>query len=87
MSTSEDISTTKYEHGAIRKPESKYRDWGVFGLGYRPGPTSVVSTFRIGHKDQGVFMDRIKKITLHEIGHNIGLLTVSLLFHPIRDFG
>lgn len=34
-----DISTTKRDKdGNVKKPESKYLDWGIYGLGYRPGP-------------------------------------------------
>jgi archaemetzincin len=49
-------------------------EWGVFGLGYRPGVTCVVSTYRIKKKvSTDVFNDRLKKVCLHEIGHNLGL--------------
>lgn len=49
-------------------------EWGIFGLGYRPGVTCVVSTFRIKRNvSQEVFYQRLKKICLHEIGHNLGL--------------
>lgn len=69
-----DISTTKYdESGVVKNPTSKYNDWGIFGLGYRPGPSCVVSTYRISHPKQEVFISRLKKIVLHELGHNLGL--------------
>ena len=71
--TTKDISTTKYEGGSIKKPASKYEDWGIFGLGYRPGGSCVVSTFRIQHHDRRIYLSRIRKICLHEIGHNLGL--------------
>lgn len=72
--TSEDVSTTKRdESGEIKSPKEKYADWGVLGLGYRPGPSCVISTFRVGHKSKDVFMERLKKIAVHELGHNIGL--------------
>ncbi len=71
---SKDISTTKHtEDGEIKKPTSKYEDWGIFGLGYRPGPSCIVSTFRLKNKNQEVFYSRLKKIAVHEIGHNLGL--------------
>ena len=62
--TTKDISTTKGD----------FFDWGIFGLGYCPGPSCVVSTFRY-KKDvsEQVFHDRFLKICLHEIGHNLGL--------------
>jgi archaemetzincin len=73
--TDHDISTTvKDSFGRTQEPESKYEDWGVFGLGYRPGPTCVVSTFRLKPKvDQKKLIDRLRKVCAHEIGHNLGL--------------
>lgn len=69
-----DISTTKRDaSGNIKKPESKYEDWGVFGLGYRPGPSAIVSTFRFNNVDRDLFMERFQKICIHEVGHNLGL--------------
>lgn len=70
--TEKDISTTVYDDdGNIQKPHYKYEDWGIFGLGSRPGPTCVVSVFRFVDKKN--FYDRLKKICVHEVGHNIGL--------------
>jgi len=72
--TSKDISTSKQdEHGNIKKPISTYSDWGVMGLGYRPGQSSIVSTFRLKHKDPQRSIDRVKKIVIHEVGHNLSL--------------
>ena len=49
-------------------------EWGIFGLGKRPGKICVVSTFRIhNHVSDSLFQMRLKKIVIHEIGHNIGL--------------
>jgi len=63
--TSKDISTTK----------GNISDWGVFGLGMCPGPACVISTYRL--KGAGVstekFKERLIKVVLHEIGHNLGL--------------
>lgn len=71
--SSEDISTTKKnKFGGVKKPKSKYEDWGIFGLGYRPGPSCIVSTYRLGKKSKKR-SNRLVKITLHEIGHNMGL--------------
>jgi len=62
--TEKDIATRK---GDI--PE-----WGVFGLGYLPGVTSVISTFRLKRNvSKNKFLDRLEKVILHEIGHNLGL--------------
>lgn len=70
----EDISTTKRDaNGNVLHPEYKYHDWGIFGLGYRPGASCVLSTFRLKTQDERKFMNRIKKVCMHEIGHNLGL--------------
>lgn len=61
--TNKDISTTVHNH----------IDFGIFGLGYCPGKSCIVSTFRIQHKKNTVFKERLFKISLHEIGHNFGL--------------
>jgi len=54
--------------------ERNSAEWGIFGLGYRPGTTCVVSTFRMHSKgSQSIFYSRLKKVCLHEIGHNLGL--------------
>jgi archaemetzincin len=72
--TRSDISTTKYDkNGKIKSPETKYRDWGIFGLGYKPGPSCVVSTYRLKNVDRNLFISRLKKICIHELGHNFGL--------------
>jgi archaemetzincin len=69
-----DISTTKRDNnGNILKPESRYTDWGIFGLGYRPGPSCILSTYRIKSADENKFLERMKKVCMHEIGHNLGL--------------
>jgi archaemetzincin len=72
--TTNDISVTKYaDDGKIKPPESKYKDWGIFGLGYRPGASCVVSIYRLKHPNRDKYIDRLKKVTLHELGHNLGL--------------
>lgn len=72
--TNKDISTTKKDkNGNILQPESKYADWGIFGLGYRPGKSCIVSTFRLGTSDKKLKLTRLKKVCNHELGHNLGL--------------
>lgn len=72
--TTKDISTTKHDNnGNVKSPISKYKDWGIFGLGYRPGASCVVSTKRLKHPNKAIFINRLKKVTLHELGHNLGL--------------
>lgn len=63
-----DISTTKK-----KEPFTKYQDWGVMGLAYCPGNSCIVSTFRLQNKNKKVFLDRYKKVVIHEMGHNFGL--------------
>ena len=45
----------------------------MFGLGYRPGPSCIVSTYRLKNTDQRKFIERLKKVAIHELGHNLGL--------------
>lgn len=72
--TSKDISCTKTDaSGKIKEPEYKYKDWGIFGLGYMPGPSCIVSTYRLKHENKQVFITRLKKVCVHELGHNFGL--------------
>jgi len=55
--TSKDISTTK----------EKVVDFGVMGLGYRPGSACVISSFRLRNKAN------FYKVVLHEVAHTAGL--------------
>lgn len=72
--TLKDISTTKRESsGEVIKPASKYTDWGVMGLGFCPGKSCIISTFRLHHKNPNVRLERLTKVTIHELGHNLGL--------------
>ena len=72
--TNQDISITKRNNlGIIKEPKSKYIDFGIFGLGYMPGVSCVVSTFRLNNGNNKQFIKRIKKICVHEVGHNLGL--------------
>lgn len=60
-----DISTSK----------GNAKDWGIFGLGFRPGPSCVVSSFRLKRNttDKGLIFQRVTKVALHEIGHTLGV--------------
>ena len=43
-------------------------------MGFRPGTTCVVSTFRIKKRvGEKKMLDRLKKVSIHEVGHNLGL--------------
>jgi archaemetzincin len=71
--THEDIFTTVREMGFIKEPEYKYAVWGIFGLGYQPGRSSVVSDHRLKTPDARKFHHRIRTVVIHELGHNLGL--------------
>lgn len=75
--TNKDISVTKYSDRAtktIKEPEWKYRDFGIFGLGFRPGNACVVSTYRLKKKvATSTYKSRLAKVCWHEVGHNLGL--------------
>jgi archaemetzincin len=58
---------------AYRK-SNQFPEWGIFGLGLRPGNTCVISTYRLKKKvNTQQMLVRLKKVALHEIGHNLGL--------------
>lgn len=72
--TDHDISTSKKDaFGNVKIPKEKYTDWGIFGLGYRPGPSCIISSFRLHSKSKELYLERIKKVSVHELGHNLGL--------------
>lgn len=72
--TNNDVSITKKDtKGNILKPEWKYNDFGVMGLAYRPGNSSIISTFRLKNKNKKLELLRLKKVVIHEFGHNLGL--------------
>ena len=59
---------------AIKYRKHNADEWGIMGLGYRPGKTCVVSTLRIKRNvNEALFKERLIKICIHEIGHNLGL--------------
>ena len=58
--TNKDISVTK----------GKVADFGVMGLGYRPGNACVASSFRLNPKNKN---EQFYKIAIHELGHTQGL--------------
>lgn len=51
-------------------------DWGIFGYGMAPGNACVVSVFRLRHgRASGeLFLRRLERVALHELGHTFGLL-------------
>ncbi len=75
--TEVDISTTK----------GKIRDWGIFGLGYAPGPSAVVSSFRLKGKakNRAHVRTRVGNVAVHEVGHTFGLPHCSEDRCPMQD--
>ena len=72
--TNENISNTQYDkYGKIKFPESYFVDVSIFGLGFRPGKSCVVSSFNFWNADSNLAKTRLKKIAIHELGHNFGL--------------
>jgi archaemetzincin len=63
--TNKDISTSK----------GNIPDWGVFGLGLCPGKVCVISDYRLQRASKTVLQlkERLIKVVLHELGHNLGL--------------
>lgn len=55
---------------AYRKNDQQ-SEWGIMGIGNMPGSTCVVSTYRLGSGT--LFKQRLGKIAVHEVGHNMGL--------------
>ena len=62
------------EKDIAHKKSDEFPEWGIFGLGLRPGKVCVISTFRLKKKvSKQKMLERLKKVALHEIGHNLGL--------------
>jgi archaemetzincin len=59
--TSKDISTTT----------NNIKDFGVMGLGFRPGKACIASTYRLGKSN---LTAQFFKVAIHELGHTQGLL-------------
>ena len=57
-------------------------DWGVMGLGYRPGKACVVSDFRLSPKNKS---EQFYKLVLHELGHTEGLPHCAVKTCLMRD--
>lgn len=71
--TNKDISFTKRdEWGKIKSPESTYKDFGIYGLAQRFGKSALVSTYRLKSKPS-LFYQRVSRISIHEMGHVMGL--------------
>ena len=45
----------------------------VFGQAQCPGTFAIISVHRLQHPDEAIFLDRIMKEAVHELGHTYGL--------------
>jgi archaemetzincin len=63
----------KYYAHLNKKRSVSYEYSSIFGLGYIGGNTSVVSDYRLQSNDKELFDNRLRKVILHELGHNLGL--------------
>lgn len=58
--TTKDISATK----------GNIKDFGIMGLGFRPGTACVASSFRLNKDNRN---EQLFKVAIHELGHTQGL--------------
>ena len=70
--TNKDISATK----------GKIADFGIMGLGYRPGSACVASSFRLNPKNRN---EQFYKIAVHELGHTQSLPHCKVKTCLMRD--
>lgn len=45
----------------------------VFGEAEYPGKFAIISIYRLKHPDNNIFIERVLKEAIHELGHTIGL--------------
>jgi archaemetzincin len=58
----------------VHPKEKVTNEFGIFGLGFRPGTVCVVSSFRLKkNASPKLFTERLHKVSIHEVGHNLGL--------------
>ena len=63
-----------HEKITLSPQKSIIPEYGILGLGKRPGKVCVISTFRMRNKVPfSKTLERLEKVALHEIGHNLGL--------------
>jgi archaemetzincin len=76
--THEDIYTI-HEYKIYEKnvPRVLYEPRNIFGFGYVSGNSCIISDYRLMSKDQELLNNRLRKVIIHETGHNLGLLHCS----------
>jgi archaemetzincin len=53
--------------------KKRYYEQKIFGFGDHPGNVCIVSDTRLKIADNEIYNSRLKKVIIHEIGHNMGL--------------
>jgi archaemetzincin len=53
--------------------QMSYYNENIFGMGYQPGNSCIVSDYRFRTTDATIFNRRMRNVIIHEIGHNLGL--------------
>ena len=72
--THNDIYTIReYETHEKNVPAVLFEPKGIFGYGYVSGNSCIVSDYRLMSIDQELLNNRLRKVIIHEIGHNLGL--------------
>jgi archaemetzincin len=69
------VGLTHYPIFTIKKMKDlvPYYDEDLFGFSYQPGNACVVSDSRFRSEYQTLYLNRLRKVTVHEIGHNLSL--------------
>ena len=73
------IGITSFDISTRKKP---YQNWGVMGLGYCPGESCIISSYRVKPTSGNYhhFINRMIILALHELGH-----TYSLPHCPVKN--
>src|SRR5688572_4223170 len=50
-----------------------YYDEKIFGMGFQPGNSCVVSNYRFRTPNTTIFNNILRNVIIHEVGHNLGL--------------
>ena len=72
--TNKNIYVPKEFKFQLNNKENKYllAD-NIFGLGYVGGKACIISDSRLASTDTALYFNRMRKVILHEMGHNLGL--------------
>lgn len=74
----ENVSFDNYliitEKDICHRKDKNNTEFGILGLGGIYGKTCIISTFRLKRNvSKQKILERLEKVALHEIGHNLGL--------------